>query len=239
MNQFKLRHDSFNEIRKTILVRSIPIMLLAITAGFYMSTYSTNSKHNNFDILPIMIPFVLVLVGVSLWFSLKRQKVLFDSYRLTIDDTSITREQYNTPVISISKEDIQEIIKGKNGAFAIKGKSSLDVIGIPAQIEDYETLEKLLAETRYISPIARTSLLQKFSFLYPIIVIVLMVSIYVSDNKIIVGVCGALFIGTMTYSFFEIRRSKNIENRLKKGQWLSILVLIQFLAVILFKLFWK
>jgi hypothetical protein len=71
----------------------------------------------------------------SFYISRKRTRRLYESYVLTISDSAITREQYQTPTVTISNSDINVIIKNNNGSFTIKGGTAQDLIGIPTQIE--------------------------------------------------------------------------------------------------------
>ncbi len=142
-------------------------------------------------------------LAFGLYRGINRQKEIFDSYRLTLDNNGITREQHNTPTINIAKADLSEIIKNPNGSFTIKGNSTVNVIGVPSQIDDYENLELSLAEIRQISTKTSEPILQNFRSLLSILVIGLMASVYISKDKIIVGISGTVLLVVLGYSVFE------------------------------------
>ena len=83
-----------------------------------------------------MYGIVLGALAFGLYRGVNRQKEIFDSYRLTLDNNAITREQHKTPTITISNTDVIEIVKNSNGSFTLKGNSPVNVIGVPSQIDD-------------------------------------------------------------------------------------------------------
>lgn len=236
MEQFKIRQDGFKEIRKAILIKAIPISLLTVFGGLAISNFNTNEQQSDVNVFPLVIPIVLGAIAYGLYLGVNRQKEIFDSYRLTLDNNGITREQHNTPTIAISNTDVSEIIKKSNGSFIIKGKSSVNVIGVPSQIEDYEKLEKSLSEIRQISTKSSGPFLQKFRGLLSILTIGLMAAVYMSKDKIVVGVSGTVLLVVLGYSFFEVQRSKNVDSKTKKGMWWLILVIASIVGAMYYKL---
>ena len=194
MEEFKIRQDGFKEIRKAMLIKVIPISLLAVLGGLAISHFNTSGQQSDVSVFPFVIPAALSALAFGLYRGVKRQQEIFDSYRLTIDNNGITREQHNTMTITISYADLSEIIKNSNGSFTVKGNSSVNVIGIPSQIDEYEKLEKSLAEIKHISIKSSEPFLQKFQGLLSILIIGLMAAVYISQNKIIVGVSGTVYL---------------------------------------------
>ena len=151
MQEYKIRQDGLKEIKKQMLVRTIPIMLIAVTVGITISVVNSKDNSSDVNILPMTIPFFAVVVGLSLYRGVNRQRSLLESYQLVLTNNLVTREQLNTQTISIYFNDIKEIVKNKNGSFIIKGKDPTDLIAIPAQIENYTEIENILAR---ITPVA-------------------------------------------------------------------------------------
>jgi hypothetical protein len=110
------------------------------------------------------------------------------------------------------------------------------MIGIPSQINDYEKLEKSLAEIREITVKNREPFLQKFRALLSILLIGLMAAVYISKDKIIVGFSGTVLLAILGYSFFEVQKSKNIDSKTKNARWWLILVTASIIGVMYFKL---
>jgi hypothetical protein len=236
MEQFKIRKDGFKEIRKVMLVKAIPILLFATSGGLAIAYLNSNEEQSDVNVFPFVIPLMLGALAFGLYRGVNRQKEIFDSYVLTLDNNCITREQHNTQTITISNNGIIDIIKNSNGSFTIEGNSTVNVISIPSQIEDYEKLEKLLFEIRQISTIESKPFLQKFNALFSILTIGLMAAVYISKDKIIVSVAGTVLLPILGYSLFEVQRSKNIDRKTKKGMWWLILVIISIIGVMYLKL---
>lgn len=236
MEQFKIREDSFKEIRKMMLTKAVPTLLFAAFVGFAISYFNPNVQQSDVNVFPIVIPVTLGALGFGLYRGVNRQKKIFDSYRLTLDNNGITREQHNTPTITISNTDVSEIIKHSNGSFTIKGNSSVNVIVVPSQIDNYEKLEKSLTEIRQILTKSSEPFLQKFRGILSILTIGLMAAVYISKDKIIVGVSGTVLLLVLGYSFFESQRSKNIDRKTKMAMWWLILVTVSIVGVMYYKL---
>lgn len=236
MEQFKIRKDGFKEIKKATLIKTIPLSILAGIGGLIISYFNTNMHKTDVNVFLFIIP---ILIGLSIFGHfrvIRKQKEILDSYIITIDNNGITREQHNTPTITISNVDVIKIIKNSNGSFTIKGNSNIDVIGIPSQIDDYDKLEKLLSEIKQISTKSREAFLQKISGIFSILTIGLMVAIYISKNKIIVGISGTILLVVLGYSFFELQRSKNIDRKTKNALWVLIPVTASIIGMMYLKL---
>lgn len=237
MQQFRIRPNGFAEIRKKILIRVIPVMVLALAAGIISSQINAQEKAADVNILPFFIPFIVGVMGFTVWRSLKKQQKLLESYVLTIDENVITREQLNTEEITIYFHEVKEIIKNNVGGIAIKGFDKTDVILIPAQIEKHAELEALLSQVKPITaPNASVSLLNKLSPLLSLAGIGLMLTVYLASNKIIVGIAGTLGIALLGYSIYEVRRNKNIDKRTKNRVWVVLIVLASILTTMIIKL---
>ncbi len=235
-DQFKVRDNGFDEIRKKILLRTAPIALLAAIGGLAISHFNTNGHASDINVLPFVLPIVLGALTFGMIKGIKRQKGIFNSYTLTIDETEITREQDITSLIKISIKNITQITKNSNGSFAIMGKTSTEVIGVPAQIENVELLESRLSKIKAIDIQHKKTFIRHYIWLLPITTIGLMAAVYISNNKLIVGICGTTLLAFLIYSFIAIRRSKHIDNKTKRNMWLVFIVIFSFIAIMYYKL---
>ena len=91
-------------------------MLIALTVGIVIGSINSKRKVGHINVLPIVIPFAMIAVGSGIYRGLNRQKAIFESYSLTFTNNLITREQQNTPTVSIYFNDVNEIFKHKNEA---------------------------------------------------------------------------------------------------------------------------
>lgn len=235
MQIFKIRQNGFKEIQKQSLQRSIPLMIIAITAGISMSIFNAKPDMEKLNVLPIIIPIIVIAGGFGLYRGLNRQKSIFESYTLTITDNLITREQFNTPIISLYLNEITEIVKNKNSSFSVKGKNANDII-IPPQIESYEQLEQMLNKIRPLTSVAVVPFMERYPLVTVLATILLMVCVFTVTNKIIVALSGSILIAIFIWSYIKIRASKNIDTKTKKGLRMIWVVMASVILVMIMKL---
>lgn len=236
MQTFSITKDGMKEIKKKSLLRSIPLMLLVLAGGLLIQMRNNGNVNAEVNVWPYLIPLVVIALGIGLYRGLKRQQQLLESYRITITRNMISREQANTPTISLYFDEIREISKLSGGSISIKGKKTEDVITIPQQIEDYDLLEKTLNDIKPISQIGQLPFIQRYGLMLAVFNIALMVIVYRVENKWIVGLAGLTFTAVMTWSYLSIKRSKNIDDQTRKMMRLSMVVILAVLAYIVFKL---
>lgn len=237
--QYKLDLDRYPEVRNQVLLRTVPTVLLALLGGLAIIFFREPDMVSGGDFWPFLIPGVALLVVVSILSSLKRFKAIFGSYRLTISADMLTREQVNTPTVSIRFADVEEVARTGNGGFMVRGKDRTDLIIIPAQIEHIDLVERALARIMAISDKPRESLVQKYQLPLAVLSVVMMVAVYSSDNRFIVGVSALVVLGMMGWSLREIRKSKNVDMRTKRSMWIGLIVMASVAVVAVTKLIGK
>lgn len=238
MEQFRTNPTAFKELRKSTLKKTIPIMVIAMAVGVTISQVNSSRSGTETDwyLILILIPFLLGIMWFSLNKAMNRRKQLYDSYRLTIENDRIYREQYNTPTIYLSNADINKIVRNPDGGFTIRGNNTSDVILVPALIVNHERLEDLLSEKKEISSKEDLPLFQKYGRLISFFTMGLMAAVYLSWNKIVVGCSGTLLVMLLGYSLFELNRNKNIDNKTKRGMWITLLVILSVIGVMFVKI---
>ncbi|GAO41764.1 hypothetical protein [Flavihumibacter petaseus] len=236
MQVFTIKQDGFKEVRKLLLFRAIPFMLIAAIVGIVIGTINTTTAPSDMNIWPVVVPFIILMLGWGMYRGVNRQKELFESYTLKITDNLVTREQLNTPTISIYFADIKEIVKHKNGGYTIRGKDARELIVIPVQIDNYSQLETSLQAIQQISTQHTVSFIQKYQGLTGLLTVGLMLCVYTVNNKIVVALAGTTFVSLMIWSLLEIRSNKNIDNKTKRSMWWILLVLFSVIAVMIMKL---
>src|ERR1700733_4431838 len=73
MQIFKIRQDGIKDIKKQAVIRTLPVILIAVTVGIVIS--SINSKDNAADknVLPVVIPLIALAVGFGMYRGVNRQ----------------------------------------------------------------------------------------------------------------------------------------------------------------------
>ncbi|MCX6239794.1 MAG: hypothetical protein NTY07_19990 [Bacteroidia bacterium] len=237
MRQFKNKKEGFKALKKQIIILSIPLTLI-ICVFVYIISFADPAvnKTSNVNVLPFTATLLLGVFAYSIYRSNRRQKVLFDSYTLTIDEESITREQYNTPTIRFLIADIRKIIKTGKGAFVIQNNKSKDYIVISTDIEDKQELEKLLGKICEFTMSTTKPIVAYLMFPLVIFVLGLMAIVYISDNKILVGISGPLLTAFMLWSFVSIQKNKNFDKKTKRSSYLSFILILSVIGITIFKL---
>ncbi|MEN2400171.1 hypothetical protein GKZ90_0010305 [Flavobacterium sp. MC2016-06] len=237
MNEtFKIKETGFEEIKKQLLIKSVPLMIISLTFGAGIVYFNTKDKEDFFAVLPFIIPIFLLSLGYGIFTGLKRQKMLFKSYKLTFLENSVSREQINTPTVTIQFDDIKAIIKNENGSYAIKGKTTVDTILIPAQIDHQENLETLFNQIKPIQEINKPAFDEKYKIPLLLLMMCCMAVVYVSFNKILVLISGLIVSILLIRSSFQIIRNKSIDKKTKRVGYYSLLVLASVVAVTIMKI---
>jgi hypothetical protein len=234
MQTFKLER---NGLGKKILLRSLPTILVIVIVVTVMDVI--NGEFINLSRPITYVPqlvFFPCLIGFSLWWGVKKQKKLLESYELTISDKLICREQLNTPDISILVTEVVEIIKHPKGGFSIKGSRNNGTILIPLQIENYEQLETTLQQIHPITIKSHYSNYQKFKPLLGILGGGLMICVYAVNNKAVVGVAGSLSTALMIWSLVRTQKDKNIDRKTKNRAWIILIVIASITVSTILKL---
>lgn len=234
MRTFAYNAARFADFRKIILMKSVPATLLATAAGLYLGLRDVQVQPGPINMVLIVVPLAIVLGLFSLWKGLargiKRQRALYESFRLTIDDGGITRMQLDTPTIRIANEDINRIVKSQNGSYTITGKNQDEVIVIDTRINNHDELEQLLLRIKTFDDTPQRSLLAKYPNLPAIGVTLLFVAVFLPGNKVITTVCGVLLVVLLGWAILVGRKSKNIDAQSRRGLYLVLVPVYAILA---------
>lgn len=238
MQHFHTQKERFKEFRKVFLLRAVLLLLVGIPVGLVLANQGTMGREINLTAVLLTLPIAFGAGALGIFIGVKRQKRIFETFRLTLDTDAITREAYNTPTIRLPKSEIREIIKQRNSSFIIRGKSRLEQIGIPAQVAEYEKLEALLQEIMPINvksqlPFFHTALGQ---ILMTGITFGLIAALYLSENSLIVTVSGTSLFGLLAFSLYVIQNDKNTDQRTKNSSWFVLLPMLFIIGILYTKL---
>jgi len=228
MQQFKIPAKGLAELRKKVLIRSLPTMLIAGAVGIFVGNINSKGTDNMMVTLA-PVCFVVLILGFSLYRGIKKQMSLLESYTLIFENNAVTRQQINTPTITIDFSDITQILKNRNGTFTIKTKNPRDVIGVPVQIENYNELEQLLNEIVLITE-KRETLIEKYKIVISILILGALVTVNGVQNKFIVAAAGIISIGILIWSLLEIQRNKNVDNKTRRNSWIILIVVASIIG---------
>jgi hypothetical protein len=230
MEQYKIRPEGIRQIRNQSLRQSVPLTLLAVATGCFLSYPNFNSS-----VMMLFIPLMVGVVSFGIYKGAARVEQLFGSYTLTIDEESITRDQFNTPSIRIPFGNISMIDKNAAGGFTIHGTKTVDKIIIPPQIQEAERLEEQLNRIKNITINASPSFLDRYRIVLAVANLASMAIVFMVSNKIAVAIAGLFLLSLNSWSLVVVFQSKNIDRKTKK----SMYWLVPFLLAILFAMYYK
>jgi len=234
--EFQIKENGFDKIKKKSFILVIPLLIIVIT-GILISHFNDNRESKDIDTLLFLIPIFIIIITFGFLKGIKRQRILFESYKLIITETEIIRERHNTPTISIPRNEIKSIIKNSERIIMIVGNSDEDIIEIPLQINNPEKLEQILTQIQPAIDASETSYTLKYKhILITLLTIGLIACFCISTNKIIVGIIGPMLILLSVYIYYLIRKSKHIDTKTKKGMWSIFLMLFFILGKMYFTL---
>lgn len=89
----------------------LSIVPAVIVVTIFSLTGILSSNHDTGNSWLYAMPIFAILFGISTYRSMKKQKKFLETYKVIISDNEITREQMNTPPLTISFMEIKEIIR--------------------------------------------------------------------------------------------------------------------------------
>ncbi|GAB3576313.1 hypothetical protein [Hymenobacter daeguensis] len=204
-----------------------------LLASLYIATINSESNRLASLLTIAMLSGALVF---SLFRNMKRQRVLFESMCLTIDDGQIIRTQHDTPTKRLSAAEIVRIERLATGVFVIKAARAADMIWMPAQVEQPDQLAHELSLFSPVVPMPAPAWYKTYASLIGLLVLPIMYLFYTTSSKAITALTGIVLIGSLAYSQWIIRRSKDLDNSVRRASWAIWPVLLSFLVALVAKL---
>lgn len=215
------------------------LVMIAIVApfGIAVTLFNTGKEKQqyNYISIPIIIVLFIIVFFYTIRRAVKKQKELMDSYTLVLSENMITRYQLNTPTISLYHNELKEISKTSKGIFVIKGRQPEDVIFVPAQIENHADLEERLNNILPIAQYKPKTIFEKYSIPISLLTVGLMFGVYTAKDKMLALACCIPLTAFLAWSFYKIRVSKNIDNKVRRISWWMLLVMASIIYATILK----
>lgn len=235
MQQFRTRKEGFDEIKKKLITNTTILFTIIFLVVILLPALLSNDPAR-FKTLPIMLPLFLAILVFSMMAGIKRQRSAFESFTLTIDDEKIVRERLNTPVLTIGRNEITKITKLANGSFCIEGKSKLNPIVIPAQMDNYQVMEDTLREVKPVTVLTSKTFAEKMALPISLSGVVLVGVIFLSKNGTVTLICSILIVAILLVSLVLTQMNKNVDKGTKRLSWMVLVPLGAFASIIIKKL---
>jgi hypothetical protein len=231
MQQFRIAKSAYKKIRKRLLI----VTPISIALGCLIAMLTSRGDFGASS-LSFIIPYLVVVLGLSYFSVFRRQKKMLLSYSVTISDDAITREQAGTPPLTISFMEIKEIVRTKRGAFIIRGLQRRDVILIPQGIEDRDNLEERLEELAPIGTKSQDPMYKHYRNFLSLGAFAMMLCVTTVTNTTVVAITGVLSIGLYIWAFYEISTNNNLSVGAKRRSYIYFLLIILVIATMYTKL---
>jgi hypothetical protein len=217
---YKIGSEGLKIIRKKLFSKFLPMMLIicSIVIGTTFYEYSSET-------LSSIIFAFFIAIGFAVFASfraVKKQTAMLSTYSLTVSDSGLTRSLGALQTVSIPFNEITEISKLTNGSLCVKAATK-QLIGIPAQIEDFPKLEALLGMQREILQKNKPPFYKSPLFLL-LLFIALGVAATISQNEITAIVAGVLFVSLQGYFFYILSPNKTLDPKMRKLRWWVLLL---------------
>jgi hypothetical protein len=237
MQQFRTDPAYFSKVKRRIMLAAIPLAVGAIVFALIANYFPSGNGNPSVNILPMVIPLIMMAFSIGLYLAINRQKKLFDSFKITFSENVIARYQFNSPPFKIPFEEITEICKNADNSFFVKGKSVADQMIIPAHMENPAAIEHLLNQ---IKPVTASTMTQSWKIFYQasltIILLGLLATVFISKNKFVVGITGSIVSAFMIFAFFGLYNNKNLDNK-RKRNLLYIWIVVAYVIYTVYKKF--
>jgi hypothetical protein len=222
MQEFKISEAGFKKLKRRMTFMTVIPMIIVVAV--YLLINTVGSQHNNDNTWLYVLPIFPIMFGISSYRSMKKQKKFLETYKVTISDNEITREQMNTLPMTINFMEIKEIIKSEKGHFTIKG-TGRDIIYVANWIERPDELEQRLQALAPIQVRAKDPWHLKYRWAIMIPLVGSVFGLLTQDNKILVGICGAVLVGFIGWVTYEILTNKNMPITAKRRIWIFFVML--------------
>jgi hypothetical protein len=213
MAEYKIKEEDKKVIIKKHLLKTMPILFIAIIFGMGISFFQIDDA-NLF--LKIIIP-VLLLAGIGgfigLKFGLKIYKENHVNIIYKIENNIFTVLKNGKDFITFDKEKINKIEQYKDKSIIIFLKDKNKVI-LTDKFENYENLIEELKNIQQITFVENKKP-GKLNIINAVIMLALMAVFYLYPNKLIFIISGILICIILLFSFIRIVFNKYIDKKIK------------------------
>lgn len=149
MLEFENKKEQFPEIRKQILIKRLPLLIVCSIVGIGAATYE---KYEAYSLMISIISTcfsVIFATSIFTWLlrkQIRKEKLIFESFKLTLDENRIIKEQSDSPKVIFTFDKIKSITKKPNGSIVIVNKDASELIEISQYINDFDILEHRLGK---------------------------------------------------------------------------------------------
>jgi hypothetical protein len=213
MAEYKIKEEDKKVILKKHLLKTLPILIIAIIFGMVISFFQINDT-NLF--LKIIIP-VILLAGLSLFVGLKFGLKLYKENHVNIiykiENNIFTILKNGKDFITVDKEKINKIEQYKDKSIIIFLKDKNKIM-LNDKIENYDNL---IEEIKNINQIlfVENKKPSNLHIISAVLMLALMAAFYISPNRLIMISSGLIICIILLISFIRIIFNKYVDKKIK------------------------
>jgi hypothetical protein len=187
--------------------------------------------------LGIVALFVIIFGGLGFYRGLRRMNETWSTYKLTVADDHILKQQSYHPGIRIERAEVTAIWKASTGDIVVKTKDWKKFIAIPRSLNGLQEVEGILSQWKPIKQYPRTKIFLSYSLPFLILLVVVLASRgYLRDHTPNMPAIFIAFLAITVVHLFvlrTLRRFPNLDERSKPKRWQFIFMIISILLFVI------
>jgi hypothetical protein len=226
--EHRLKDEFFVRLRRAYFTRGVPIAVIAVSLGLFLGL----RQAGDWIIAAVMIVLFSVMIGFSVKKGLQKQMEGFRTFRIVLDDDSITRLQDGLPDITIRGVEIRRIVEVAGNGIGVYGQGMLQQFNIPWEIEGFDRLRQRLEQWQ---PVVSKKPRSYSTYLFFLVVLAPLAGIAVVEttkNKALILWVGIPVLVVYVFCGVVMFRSPNVDKRTRRAAWLMLLLVLILVAKI-------
>jgi hypothetical protein len=224
--EHKLLDSAIQRFRKALLLRILPIILIAVAIGIYVGL----GPEGDPGLAVVSTVVIGAAVGFGAWRGFNRQLDSLRTLEIVVTDEWIARRQQGFTPLQIDFSDIRRILHVRGKGLTVFGQGMQSFITMPEEIEDFESIRSRLEAVHPLEVRARPSLLARLAPLLLILILFAFGVVALSDDKLLVLGLGIPLVVILGSSILMTRRSPQIDERSRKLMWIGLFPLIALIV---------
>ncbi|MFY9824289.1 MAG: hypothetical protein WAM82_23135 [Thermoanaerobaculia bacterium] len=220
--EHRLKDEYFPRLRRAYFARGVPFAVVAVSLGLFLGL----RQSGDWTIAAVMIVLFSGMIGVTVKKGLQKQMDGFRTFRIVLDDDSITRIQDGLPDITLRGAEIRRIVEVTGRGIGVYGQGMLQQFNIPWEIEGFERLRQRLEQWQPVvskEPKSYSTYLIALAVLAPLAGLVVVET--AQSKAVILGV-GIPVLVVYAFCGVVMFRSPNVDKRSRKVAWLMLLLIL-------------
>lgn len=211
------------------------MMVIALLISVVSIIYDDFNLERDWELFLITQIVLIALLGYVMYTTLKKLNKNLETFTIILDGENVVRTQAKS-TLTIPVVNISRISENKKGTLYIIGKNNTDVIPVSTYLKEYNELKACLYEIKAFETTKSDVLWQKFGWIAAVLPVILMMAVFISDNKYVVGIGGILAVGAIGWFIIKIFQMSQSNKSLRSMPYMLMLFLIAVLLKMFFTL---